>query len=461
MKRLYAGVIGAMAAFSAVCYGQNAPESPQDYLRGVELSAQGGSPWYQVPLPEAVYQQSAWADLRDIRVFNQQGASLPFALETTVPPAPAPQTAPLTLYKLESQPLQQKDEEGNRAVLLKTPEGVEIRLASQRNETLSGTWLIPLGEGEAGSALKQLRFSWPRQREGWQARVDIYSSEGLRHWQPEISDAPLMDLTSGDNRLLLDKLDFDAGLALSGAKYLLVIVKNASAPLDFTGVSGEWQTAHLQPARIALPAQGEKTAEDTAVYRWARPQPLDALTLRPAQENAVMPVEIEYRSDEKAPWRPLARTVIYRLPDSPAVSVPLQGEPIAAVRVKAINQRLGDTLVEVTGERDEKTLIFNAQGNGPFLLAWGNGAATPQTLALQALIPAKANKAASLDALPYAQAGKQVELGGKARLTAKDPAAQRNQLQTWLIWGVLVAGAAGLLLLAWRLWREVNAGKAA
>lgn len=459
MKRLYAGFIGATALFSALCYGQTAPETPQDYARGIELKTEGRAPWYQFPLPEAVYQQSAWTDLRDIRVFNQQGTSLPFALQATVPPAPAPQTVPLTLYKLEPQPLQQKDEEGDRAVLLKTPGGVEIRLDSQRDETLSGTWLIPLDEGEAYHSLSQLRFSWPRQSQGWQARVDIFSSEGLRHWQPEVIDAPLMDLASGDNRLLLDKLDFDSRLAF-GAKYLLVIMKNASAPLSFTSVTGQWQAEHPEPQRVPLPAQGVKEADDTAVYRWARPQALDALTLRPAQDNAVMPVEIDYRSDEKAAWRPLARTVIYRLADRPALSLPLQGEVIEAIRVKAINQRWGDNLAEVTGERDQQTLVFNAQGNGPFLLAWGNGAASSQTLALETLIPQQGNKETRLDTLPYAQAGNLVELGGEARLTAKDPAAQRGQLQTWLIWGVLVAGAAGLLLLAWRLWREINAGKA-
>lgn len=458
MTRLWAGIIWA-ALFSGACYGQQGPENPQNYARGVELATEGGSPWYQLPLPDAVYRQSAAADLRDIRVFNQQGASLPFALETTVAPAPAPQTVPLTLYKLDPQPLKEEGEEESRAVLLKTPTGVEIRFDSKRDETLSGTWLIPLGKGEAYRSLNQLRFVWPQQRQGWQARVDIFSSEALRYWQPEIIDAPLMDLVSGDQRLLLDTLDFDRQLARD-ARYLLLVVKNASAPLDFSSVSGQWQAAHMQPQRVSLPASGEKIAEDTAIYRWPRPQPLDALTLRPTLENAVMPVEIEYRSDEKMAWRPLARTVIYRLADRPAVTLELQGELIEAVRIKAINQRFGDTPAEVAGERNEKTLIFNAQGSGPFLLAWGNGAATAQALTLQTLIPAQGDHRANLEVLPYAQAGNSVELGGEARITAKDPVAQRTQLYSWLIWGMLIVGAAGLLLLAWRLWRELNADKA-
>ncbi|NCH59253.1 DUF3999 family protein [Cronobacter dublinensis] len=458
MKSYWIALVWAVAAACAA--GDDAStraESPQAYARGMELAVEGQSPWYQLVLPEAVYQQSAFPDLRDVRVFNAQGENLPFALETTTPPAPAPQSAPLTVYKLEAQPQQPTREDDPNAVLLTMPSGVQVRLENSPGETMSASWLIPLGEGHGEQVLTQLRLAWPQQAKGWQARVDILSSEALRDWQPEVTDAPLMDLTSGDRRLLQDKVDFSDGLRLSGAKYLLVVVKNASAPLSFTAATGQWQAPHPQPVRIPLPAQGVKAPDDAAVYRWSRPQPFDALTLRPAQENAVVPVEIDYRSADNMAWQPLARTVIYRLADRPVVRIALHGELISALRVRAVNQRFGEALPEVTGERDEKTLVFNAQGSGPFLLAWGNGAAQPQALALQTLVPGQR----SLETLPYAQAARSVALGGDARLVAKDAVAQRSTSYTWLIWAVLVAGAAGLLLLAWRLWREIRGEKAA
>ncbi|EOC1345079.1 DUF3999 domain-containing protein [Cronobacter turicensis] len=457
MKQLWVALVWAFAATCVASDDTPRAERPQDYARGVELAVEGPSPWYRLPLPEAVYSQSAWPDLRDIRVFNAQGASLPFALETTTPPAPAPQRAPLTVYKLDAQPVKTSDE-GQSAVLLTSPSGVQIRMENAPVEQLSASWLIPLDESNNRErALTQLQLAWPQQVNGWQARVDVLASETLRDWQPVIADAPLMDLTSGDRRLLQNTVDFSDGLSLSGAKYLLVVVKNASAPLDFTSATGQWQAPHVQPRRVTLVAHGEKENDNTAEYRWARPQPFDALTLRPALENAVVPVEIEYRSADNMAWQPLARTVIYRLPENPAVTLPLHGELISALRVRAINQRFGDAFPEVTGERDEKTLVFNAQGSGPFLLAWGNGAAKAQALTLQTLVPGSHDP----ERLPYAQAVKAVTLGGDARLTAKDASAQRNALYTWIIWGVLVAGAAGLLLLAWRLWRDIRGEKAA
>ncbi|EOV0647319.1 DUF3999 family protein [Cronobacter turicensis] len=456
MKQLWVALVWAFAATCAASDDTSRAERPQDYARGVELAVEGQSPWYRLPLPEAVYSQSAWPDLRDIRVFNAQGASLPFALETTTPPAPAPQRAPLTVYKLDAQPVK-TSEEGQSAVLLTSPSGVQIRMENAPVEQLSASWLIALDESNRERALTQLQLAWPQQVNGWQARVDVLASETLRDWQPIIADAPLMDLTSGDRRLLQNTVDFSEAPSLFGAKYLLVVVKNASAPLDFTSATGQWQAPHPQPRRISLAASGAKEKFDTAIYHWARPQPFDALTLRPALENAVVPVEIDYRSADNMAWQPLARTVIYRLPERPAVMLPLHGELISALRVRAINQRFGDAFPEVTGEHDEKTLVFNAQGSGPFLLAWGNGAAKVQALALQTLVPDSHDP----ELLPYAQTVKAVTLGGDARLTAKDASAQRNALYTWIIWGVLVAGAAGLLLLAWRLWRDIRGEKAA
>ncbi|ALB61884.1 FIG00553674: hypothetical protein [Cronobacter condimenti 1330] len=456
MKRIWVAAIWALAATCTATEGSSRAESPQDYARGAELAVEGASPWYRLPLPAMVYEESAWPDLRDLRVFNSQGASLPFALETTTPPAPAPQRAPLTVYKLNAQPLKPDSANSQPAVLLTSPSGVQIRMENPPEATLSDSWLIPLGEGNEARALTQLRLAWPAQAHGWQARIDVFSSETMRDWQTEITDAPLMDLTSGDQRLLQDKVDFRDGLMLSGAKYLLIVVKNASAPLDFTAATGQWQAPHPQPLRMSLTALAERESDNSAVYHWPRPQPFDALTLRPSKENAVVPVEIEYRSGENMAWKPLVRTVLYRLPDRPAVTLALQGELISALRVRAINQRIGEVFPEVTGERDEKTLVFNAQGSGPFLLAWGNGAAAPQALAINTLVPGQRN----LETLPYAQAVKMVALGGEARLTAKDAGVQRNQFYTWLIWAVLVAGAAGLMLLAWRLWREIRSEKA-
>ncbi|CCK17009.1 FIG00553674: hypothetical protein [Cronobacter universalis NCTC 9529] len=99
-------------------------------------------------------------------------------------------------------------EEGQRTVLLTSPSGVQIRMENAPVEQLSASWLIPLGENNGERELTQLQLAWPQQVNGWQARVDVLASETMRDWQPVIADAPLLDLASGNQRLLQNTVDF-------------------------------------------------------------------------------------------------------------------------------------------------------------------------------------------------------------------------------------------------------------
>lgn len=69
---------------------------------------------------------------------------------------------------------------------------------------------------------------------------------------------------------------------------------------------------------------------------------------------------------------------------------------------------------EVVAERDRKTIIFNAKGTPPFLLAWGNKAAQHQAISLDELIPAALRKSVSVKDLPLVGFQSRVILGKRA-----------------------------------------------
>jgi len=112
--------------------------------------------------------------------------------------------------------------------------------------------------------------------------------------------------------------------------------------------------------------------------------------------------------------------------------------------------------IETNAERHGQTLFFNAQGSSPFLLAWGNKAAEPQAIALNSLIPSSLRTSIATDALPYALFGEKIELGGKARLTAVSAAEQTDVWKKSLIWVALIMGAGALVLLTFKIWRDLQ-----
>ena len=431
------------------------PDSPQDYAFGMTLVTQGASPFWQVALPTQVYEQTVWPDLRDVRVFNAQGETMPFALTPQQLTQQAPRPVALKVFPLD---ITHEKREGQSSLTVKMPGGAQIQLNGDEVSRISQSFLVALPDGlKAPLAVAQLRLAWPTLGQNWQAKVDLYASDDLKNWQTIAQAAPLMDLTAGSDRLKLDTLSAGVTLSDEGPRYLLMTVFDAPAPFSVQSVEALSSTVDLTNAYSYLPARKEKAEANQAVYSWANPQPLRALSLNPGAESEVLPVEIDYRHRADEPWQHLQKTVLYRVSDMQSEPIMLNGELIQAIRIKGINTSWGDTPPEVQGLRVSQTLVFIPQGAGPFMVAWGNKAAKPQAMALDMIIPEKLRTRYTLDTLPVATEADTLTLGGEARLTATDPAERRSQMMTMLIWGVLVIGVLALAWVALRLWREVKA----
>ncbi|MEO8009441.1 MAG: DUF3999 family protein, partial [Betaproteobacteria bacterium] len=57
----------------------SAAETPEDFAFAVPIDGLGGDALYRVAIPPAVYEQAAFSDLRDLRVFNGAGEVVPYA----------------------------------------------------------------------------------------------------------------------------------------------------------------------------------------------------------------------------------------------------------------------------------------------------------------------------------------------------------------------------------------------
>lgn len=65
--------------------------------------------------------------------------------------------------------------------------------------------------------------------------------------------------------------------------------------------------------------------------------------------------------------------MIYQLGGKTSEHVPLPGGLVEAVKIKTLNARLPENLPPRDWQRVRYDLMFNAQGKGPYLLAWGTG----------------------------------------------------------------------------------------
>jgi hypothetical protein len=96
-------------------------------------------------------------------------------------------------------------------------------------------------------------------------------------------------------------------------------------------------------------------------------------------------------------------------------------------------------------------IVFAARGSGPFLIAYGNIAATSSALPVATLVPGYASGVEPLGAIAVAHVGVAAPLGHIEQ--AKRPREYRRAT----LWAVLILGVVVLAWMAWQLSRQLNA----
>ncbi|WP_159565654.1 DUF3999 domain-containing protein [Budvicia diplopodorum] len=455
----------AMGCLPAAFFAQaeDAPLTPQEFYQGAQLTTDRVAPFYRLTLPESAYLNTAWADLRDIRVFNNAGKAVTFSLLRVDTPKIEQTNVPLRIFPMDMNVVKaDKSNQGDSRdkVKLKSANGVEIELYQDEQSSVGTSYLLQMSDGtELSDGFNQILLNWAQPKSNWQANVSLYSSDDLKEWDKQADNAPLMDLTSGSERLLLNHIDINAYSASRHARYWLLVIegnKQSVAPV-IAKAEGIVISRYSKTETLELPFSAKPISDSEVEYQLARPQPLSSLSISLSERNTVVPVSVEYRShatDDK--WLPLAKTVVYQMDDN-RVSEPLALDQslVQSVRLKAINGSWGDSPPRVIGERSQVDVIFNAQGSPPYTLVWGANLASSATIDAKLLVPASELPEGGLAELPKAYVGEFIIIGGEERLNAVSPAERAGQWQTWLLWGILILGVLGLGFIMIKLAKEM------
>jgi hypothetical protein len=168
---------------------------------------------------------------------------------------------------------------------------------------------------------------------------------------------------------------------------------------------------------------------------------------------------VESRQQATDAWVLIARTVVYRLNAAGVeqISDPLlvNGRLVKSIRLRPLGTSWGSGMPILEVERDPLSLVVNARGGGPFLLAWGSRAAADTAVPFAQLVP-NLTSDRLFEIPPGQERGDYRVLGGDDKRTEMSPAERAGRWQTTLVWLVLIGGAGALALLAFRLWREAR-----
>ena len=451
-------LLGALAA------NTHAQDAAADFAQKLPLNLVGNGPWYQLNIGMPVQLGATHADLRDLRVFDAQGKAQPYALLRT----PAQQNtntehaADVRLFPLH-RPVQagapQADtriQQNGAVVEVHTPGS-----GSSDAPQLHG-WLLDASKTDF--PLERLQLDWSNGEEGFQS-FSIEASDDLQHWQ-HWGRGQLARLAFDGQQLDVSEVKLPAGRA----KYLrLLWPANApAAALKSARLLGNTRSSEASPLIWSEPLPGRQAK--SGEFQWQLPQALPLQKIRfalaPEMKHIVVPVELSGRNAatarsqrEAQNWRPLARGVLYRLPQDgrdvqvDELDIPYpQSVQELRLRVDSRGSGLGNQAPSIRVGMNGSQIVFLAEGHAPYQLAFGNAKAQAAQLPLTVLIPGYVEGQQT-----FGQATLAAEPTNGASASSARPATGPQSTTNWKkigLWLVLLLGVGAIVGMAMSLLRK-------
>lgn len=444
MSRAWVWVFGLVACPGL---GQAQVTSPKDFAYGQSIATARDVAAYRFALPLSVYQNTFRADLGDLRVFNAAGVVVPFSLSHPAAQSLIHETpVAVPLFPLH---------DGARVLidgvhLTINSAGSAVNLQTQHGAPVTATVRQYLLDARGlDTTLSALQLGWPDAAAEYTGRLNVEVSDDLAAWRSLVAAAPIANLRATGQTLIENRVEF----APTKAKFWRLSWLGMAPSFELTGVLAEPAASLTEPERASLDVSGAPDPKDAREYLFdlgAHP-PVSRVNVLLPDPNSVIDVELSSRLAANAPWRVIMHSGFYRLkaPDAEQQNAPLEVGPDTdrywrARILGGANAPRSPLRLHVEWIPNQVT--FLAQGQAPFLLAYGNATAKRGEADLSHLPNTLEPAAATLDP--------QQVTGGADRLLAKPAPFPRMRVA---LWSALLLAVAVLGFMAYRVARDPSA----
>lgn len=438
-----------------------AAATPQDFRAGIELLPENGRPVGELSLPDAVYQGVTRADLGDLGVFNAQGTPVPYALcAAPAPPAVQPADVVLPVFPLRTA------KAAAAAASVEVEAGgavnVEVQPAAQPSSGGEGGGATEVGAyvidaRAAANTLGAIRIRWRSADGASELHVRVEDSDDLDQWQTLVPQATLVQAGTGGQALQRERIP----LPMGNHAYLRITRNDAGPAPLLDEVLGELRpTAPLAPEALWFePARQPPDAAHGFPFDAARLAPVASAHITLPSPNMTLQLALQSRPRADGNWRTVWSGTVYSIGAGPRERhsedprFAADSDRYWRIQVLQGADSLGAAVPGLRLGFEPARLRFLAQGDGPFLLAYGSVRApvmpSPGCNGLLQGLP-QAELQSMIGAVQFG-AGR--TLGGAAAL---QPPPRPTPLRQILLWAILLAGATAVAWMAMALIRSLR-----
>ncbi|HEX5036349.1 MAG TPA: DUF3999 family protein [bacterium] len=459
MKIFSLSLIGVFALVSASAMADGALK-PNDFAYGVVLDTDGQSSVYEAPLPKDVYKDLLRNDRGDLRVFNAEGNVVPHVLAA----GGATEEEMTAQQGLSVFPVREGVNQSPDALSVMIRQGgtdSEVNLKTQgdgEQKKKIVAYLLPASE--VSGEMRSLTVNWSGMDETFLLPVTLEASDDLKTWRMIDGDGLIAQLSpkEGGGMTLKNRLDFSP----TKAAYLRLKLEDAEriAPnLSLDSASVSYVTGKKAAEREWTTVKGFSNSPKVTSFDLGAPLPVDRLEIVLPEGNRAINAEISSnnRPEDAKTWQ--FSGLIYRLKQSgrevstgvltPSSAYERTPQRYWYLEAKDDSAGFGDAAPQMRAGWVPEKVVFVAEGNGPYTLAYGSATARKARFDENALLKLQEGAGFPRGA---AIAGKAESLGGPGRLTAPPPPPPSMKE----VWGKRAALAGMVLataLLGWMAYR--------
>jgi len=421
-----------------------------DFAYGIPITTTPDQVLYKFLLPLSVYQGVVYQDLRDIRVLNVQGESVPYSIRfvQTVQQPVKKITLPLfPIYGVNS-----ASSDNMSLHVERNQQGAILQVTTNNQPKSSQEVSAYLVDASSIKApIQSLQLTLPTGQTSFIRSVNVQYSDDLKQWQTAVENAPIASLKEQDNTLEHNEITINN----QQAKYFRISWPATDNPLHLSQVTAalSQQVTSAEPHQwLTLNASADKPV-DTWLFDAKAYLPVDTARVIFPKKNDLLQVQLFSRNSIDDKFRYQQSSLVYQLQNTPqnrSLDISLRLNTDRYWQIKTANQLPQDTAPQLSLGWVPQELVFIAKGEGPYTLVYGNAAATAVSFKVDEMITQLEKQNGQSLIIARANLGEQKLLGGDKAL---QPLINWKQ---WLLWTVLIVGTLLIIWMAARLFKQMD-----
>jgi hypothetical protein len=453
-KRLIALVFFGLK--SSFVLAEGAP-SLADFALQRSIIVQQDTPLQSFELPLDVYQTVVSPTLNDVRIFNSSGTVVPFEIkqiESTEQQAAI--TSSLPFFPIQGISAGSSSE-STEVKIVEDDHGkiVSVRFDDSKTPTLvsSNSYLVDMREFH--QQLRTLQFHW--QSTAQMVGITIEKSSDLKSWQ-RVTSGVLANLNYLGHSVSQNSID-----CLINSGQFLRIIASENTPLSIQAIEATYyKTETIAPLPQSATIRANETLDQGKSFQYDTGGflPMHSISVAFAEQNIITRLIISSKPSLDSPWKERLKASAYRIrvDGNDLVSGFQNFSTVISDRYWRIDSYDQEAHISsppvLTFRWQPQRVVFLAQGTPPFVIAYGS--------ALMRAIPYKNASISSLtNTLQITSTdsivGAPQQAGGEKSLI---PLAAKVSLpwKKWILWGILALTLIVVLIMAKRLFKELQEG---